>query len=68
MMADKPHSCSDDQHSDCAFRAVNDNGTGAPAALDPRLLTVARAIGKQMAREQLHLAEPANDNDSEDAP
>ena len=64
MMADKPHSCSDDQQ----LRAVNDNGTDARATIDPRLLTIARAIGKQMAREQLTLAEPANDNDPEDEP
>ncbi len=68
MMADKPPSSSDDQHSDCEHRAVNDNGTDGRATMDPRLLTIARAIGKQMAREQLKLAEAANDNDPEDAP
>jgi len=42
-------------------RAANDNdGTGG--SLDPRILQVARAIGRQIARERFKAPKPANDN------
>ena len=34
--------------------------------IDPRILVIARAIGRQIAREQLDRAHAANDNRPED--
>ena len=68
MMADQPDSRSSNQRSDCELRAVNDSGDSQQTTIDPRLLTVARAIGKQMAREHFNALKPANDNEAEDAP
>jgi hypothetical protein len=42
--------------------ASNDNGAqGAP--IDPRILLIARALGRQIAREYLKSLRAANDND-----
>jgi hypothetical protein len=44
-------------------QAANDN-KGAPAVpIDARILTIARALGRQIAREQLRRMRAANDND-----
>ena len=43
-------------------RAANDNGA-SPAPIDARILTIARALGRQIAREQLRKISAANDND-----
>jgi hypothetical protein len=41
-----------------------DDNKGAPAApIDARILTIARALGRQIAREQLNRLRAANDND-----
>jgi hypothetical protein len=43
-------------------QAANDNN-GAPATqIDACILTIARALGRQIAREQLKRNRPANDN------
>jgi hypothetical protein len=45
------------------LQAANDNN-GAPAKpIDARILTIARALGRQIAREQLKRMRAANDND-----
>ena len=45
--------------------AANDN-IGAPAALiDTHILTIARALGHQIAREELESRKAANDNTPE---
>lgn len=46
--------------------AANDNGADAKATVDPRILVVARAIGRQIAREQLKQLQAANDNTPRD--
>ena len=46
--------------------AANDNGHGASERIDTRILLVARAIGRQIAREQLNQMETANDNTPRD--
>ena len=46
--------------------AANDNGADAKPTVDPRILVVARAIGRQIAREQLNQMETANDNTPRD--
>src|SRR3990172_4498231 len=45
--------------------ANDDSGTGA-TTIDPRILVIARAVGRQIAREQLGKRQPANDNRPED--
>ena len=47
------------------LRSANDGGTAA-APIDARLLIIARAIGRQIAREQLDRLHAPNDNRSED--
>jgi hypothetical protein len=44
--------------------AANDNGNGdARVRIDAAVLTIARLIGRQMAREAFERLEAANDND-----
>ncbi len=42
--------------------AANDNGHGGSARIDPRIILIARALGRQIAREQRERLEAANDN------
>jgi hypothetical protein len=44
------------------LKPANDNGGPAAAAIDPRILIIARAIGRQIARDQLDTLREANDN------
>ena len=46
--------------------AANDNGANARPAIDPRILVIARAIGRQIARDQIEEMQAANDNTSRD--
>ena len=48
--------------SDKPSRAANDNDGRTGSSLDPRIVQVARAIGRQIARERTKPPEPANDN------
>ena len=48
------------------LKPANDNGSAAAASIDPRILIIARAIGRQIAREQLDNLRGANDNGPED--
>ena len=45
------------------LRPVNDNGLGTAESLDPRILRIAEAIGRQLAREQAKPPAAANDNE-----
>jgi hypothetical protein len=45
------------------LRPANDNVLGAAMSLDPRILRIAEAIGRQIAREQAKLLTAANDNE-----
>ncbi len=45
---------------------ANDNGTDERPTVDPRILVVARALGRQIAREQIEEMEAANDNTPRD--
>lgn len=47
--------------------AANDNGANARPAIDPRILVIARAIGRQIAREQLHQLQADNDNETQES-
>ena len=44
-------------------QAANDNKGASAALVDARILTIARALGRQIAREQLKRLRAANDND-----
>jgi hypothetical protein len=49
---------------DASPPAANDNGNGdARVRIDAAVLTIARLIGRQMAREAFERLEAANDND-----
>ena len=45
------------------LRPANDNVLGAAMSLDPRILRIAEAIGRRIAREQAELLTAANDNE-----
>lgn len=45
---------------------ANDNGEAAASPIDPRILMIARAIGRQIARDQLATLPAANDNRPDD--
>ncbi len=47
------------------LKSANDDNT-AVAPIDPRVLVIARAIGGQIAREELDRLRVANDNRPED--
>jgi hypothetical protein len=58
-----PPTLSETEASDSSLEAGNDNGDAtAGGSIDPRILTIARAIGQQIAREQLDSLQAANDN------
>jgi hypothetical protein len=46
-----------------ALHPANDNGSRTAAPLDPRILRIAEAIGRQLAREQAKPRTAANDNE-----
>jgi hypothetical protein len=46
---------------------TNDNNGASAAPIDPRILTIARTLGRQIAREQLKRLRAANDNDNDPA-
>ena len=45
------------------LRPANDNGSRSDQSLDPRILRIAEAIGRQLAREQAKPPAVANDNE-----
>ena len=48
------------------LKPANDNSGAAAAPIDPRILIIARAIGRQIARKQLDTLPAANDNRPDD--
>ena len=42
---------------------ANDNGAEAAVLVDPRIQTIARAIGRYIARQQLKALQAANENE-----
>jgi hypothetical protein len=48
------------------LKPANDNGGAAAAPIDPRILIIARAIGRQIARQRLDTLPMANDNRPDD--
>ena len=50
------------------LKVGNDDGGVGAIWIDARILVIARAVGRQIAREQLHSCQVANDNDPEHEP
>jgi hypothetical protein len=48
------------------LKAANDDGGTGATTIDPRILVIARAVGRQLAREHLRDWQAANDNGLED--
>ena len=44
------------------LKPANDNGSTAVVPIDPRIVVIAHAIGRQIARDQLDALPAANDN------
>jgi len=65
-MTDPTPTCTDNPNLDRELCAANDAGEAATVKIHRQILIIARAIGRQMAREHLNSLLPANDNDPED--
>ena len=65
MPDDSPSPCPETEIPSSRPRPANDSGD-ATAYIDPRILIIARTIGRQIAREQLDNLQAANDNRYED--
>jgi hypothetical protein len=55
----------EDEQTKKRLGPANDNASCVAPLLDPRLLRIAEAIGRQIAREQAKFPIAANDNESE---
>ena len=57
-----------EEESGSERRAANDSGSPARTSLDPRILRIAEAFGRQLARQHamVRLPHPANDNTLQD--
>jgi hypothetical protein len=51
------------EHERKGLRPANDNGSCSGESIDPRILRIAEAIGRQLAREQVKPPAAANDNE-----
>jgi len=61
-----PSSHPETKASNSSLKPANDNGDATVASIDPRILSIARAIGQQIAREQIDSQKAVNDNRPED--
>ena len=68
MIVDENPPRTDPDQEDIALSAANDNTGPAPVAGDTRIVVIARALGRLMAREHLAAMKAANDNTVEDTP
>lgn len=59
---DSPH----DEAPSAYLKPANDNNDAPASTLDPRILVIARAIGRQIAREQIKALFAANDNERDE--
>ena len=66
MIVDETPPRSNDENPAFRIDAANDNGPDSPSSIDPRILVIARAIGRLIAREQASQHKPANDNSKDD--
>ena len=65
MIADDIDSSCDAKPSSPGIPAANDNDKASAVPIDPRILTIARAIGRQIARERMRLQHADNDNEKD---
>ena len=65
MIADETPPRSDDEMPEPLIEAANDNGRGTASAIDSRILVIARALGRLIAREQSSQRIAANDNNED---
>lgn len=65
MIADEIPPLSLDEPQKPQSEAANDNNGALTAAIAPHILTVARALGRQIAREEMKCRKAANDNNPE---
>ena len=68
MIVDENPPRTDPDQEDTALSAANDNTGPAPVSGDTRIVVIARALGRLMAREHLAAMKAANDNTVEDTP
>ena len=62
MIADETPPRSDAAPPELRIEAANDNAPGTASPIDSRLLVIARALGRLIAREQSSQLMAANDN------
>ena len=67
MIADETPPRSNDESPELSIEVANDNGPDEPSTIDPRILVIARALGRLIAREQTSPHTAANDNSKDDA-
>jgi hypothetical protein len=68
MIADETPIPSDNEPTGGLIPAANDNAVARSTRMDPRILEIARAIGRFIAREHMRLQDANNDNDQKDEP
>jgi hypothetical protein len=68
MIADETPIPSDDEPTGGLIPAANDNAAARSTGMDPRILEIARAIGRHIAREHMRLQHANNDNDRKKKP
>jgi hypothetical protein len=67
MIADEiPPPRAEAETPNAELKAANDDGGTGAGTVDPRILVIARAVGRQIAREHLRDWQAANDNGPED--
>jgi hypothetical protein len=66
MIADETTPQPLDEPQNLPLAAANDNNDPPAVAIDPDILTIASAIGRQIAREEMMSRRAANDNNPED--
>ena len=68
MIADESPPRTGSAQEDIPLSVANDNSDAARAVGDTRILVIARALGRLIAREHLAAVQAVNDNNIEDAP
>ena len=68
MIADEIPIHSDNEPTGGLIPAANDNAAARTTGMDPRILEIARAIGRHIARDHMRLRQAHNDNDRRDEP
>ena len=67
MIADETPPRSDAAPPELRIEAANDNAPGTASPIDSRIVVIARALGRLIAREQSSQCIAANDNSEDDA-